>query len=252
MAATRRVEDEGLLEKAHADALVLNIAFDCTYGRVERMEWLTLVGERRLAARVRAREKDLVVWMISRINALIEKHEVAHPTWKAECRPWNGTSDGEVEDAPRAASSNLCEEVYQADLAACVEEWRRAVRGEDGWTVAVALSFKYFVALEDLRGEGALELTAVQRARAEGVLDVNLSWLALDTIAAALVAPGPRTDEADFDRWMRSEEGKARRAALFKRRVLESVGEVELAQVMSAEPEEFRRRVEMAEREWVL
>jgi len=277
IAAVRRVQQAGHLSRDDANAFVHHVASSVVEDIVTA-PLLDALGETALASTVRRKGAEYPERLEERFWKLVYSDppdvdcKVRYPTWP---------DDGD--DTPRkivsAAALQLSDEEFAEKLDLQVWAWRRAVTGEDGWTVDVAVAFAFGGARGLDTPDGALHILAVQRARDEGVLDENLSWLLFDRVAewmiydelesdAAMRELEERIDLLELEgggpddptirgntkgaskAWIVLNEVRERRTALLKRRVLRGVGEEEMVRAMKERPEEFRRRVEMAAREW--
>lgn len=275
--AVRRVQQAGHLSADDADAFVHHVASSVVED-VVTAELLESLGETALARTVRSKGADFPdrleerFWVLAFRDPTDADTKVRYPTWP---------DDGD--DSPAlivsAAALALVDKDFAEKLDLQVWSWRRAVTGEDGWTVDVALAFAFGGARRIDEPDAALHLLAVQRARDEGVLDENLSWLLFDRVAewiiydelesdAAMRELEERIDLIELDdggpddptvrgntegaskAWIVLNDVRERRTSLLKRRVLRAVGEDEMVRAMKERPEEFGRRVEMAAREW--
>lgn len=277
IAAVRRVQQAGHLSADDADAFVHHVAASVVEDLVTP-ELLESLGDSALAHAVRNSGVDFPYqleerfWAMTFGDATDANTKVRYPTWP---------DDGD-DTPPRLVSAavlSLLDKDFAEKLDLAVSSWRRAVTGEDGWTVDVAIAFAFGGARGLDTPEGALHLLAVQRVRDEGVLDENLSWLLFDRIAewmiydeleadAAMRELEERIDLIELDgggpddptmrggtegassTWIVLNEVRERRTSLLKRRLLRTVGEEEMARAMRERPKEFARRVEMAAREW--
>ena len=277
IAAVRRVQQAGHLSSDDADAFVHHLASSVVED-VVTAELLDSLGETALASTVRREGVEFPerleerFWELALGDPTDADTKVRYPTW---------LDDGD--DSPRlivsADALALVEKDFVEKLDLQVWSWRRAVTGEDGWTVDVAIAFAFGGARGIDTPDGALHLLAVQRARDEGVLDENLSWLLFERVAEWIISDELEADEAMQEleeridllelegsgpddptmrgntegaskAWIVLNDVRERRTSLLKRRVLRAVGEEEMVRAMKERPEEYGRRVEMAAREW--
>lgn len=276
IAAARQVQAAGHLTAGQADGLVMEIVYIWQSGLDEKAELLRSLGESALAQGTHDGKAGF--WLEARkpLYELMHTLDDAERASRVSYPSWN---DDDAPALPRTRGPKLYDEQYEEELEDLTDRWRTAVKGRKPWTVADALAFDYLISHDNENGAGDVRIAAIQRAHAEGMLDEDLTWLLLDRIVEAMVSSaltedpvlselterkmdvedegGGPTDERNPDArahasaaWLALDAAEDRRALLFKGPVLQAAGEEEMVRVMKEQPEEFRRRIARARKEW--
>ena len=234
-------------------------------------------GENALAAEHRADDRAHLQRMIRGTQALMRR---------ADAPPGGGwrvtfTAPEDVPLPPMVQPDvNVYATEYDEKIDARVEQWAQAT-GDEGsiWTVQAVLDFAALESYRNEDGDGDAWVKAVQRARAAGVLERDLSWLLLDRITDQMIpdelgdpyqadlmekfidveAEYGDVDESDEESvrnapeaWRVLQRARDRRITMLKVRVLRAAGEDEMARVMEEERADFARRMEKVAEIWDL
>jgi hypothetical protein len=238
-----------------------------------RADLLTSIGEQEVAWLSREGERDFRMRAVNSLLEVIRASRTGERAWKVEF-----PSPDSPPPAPHRPLVEPWEDRYFVEVDWRAERWRQATRREWIWTVESALDFAFLESCENEDGEGDLWIASIQRARAEGVLEKNLSYALLDRITEAMAGDGPdgdpvlraieeKIEDAELEYNQDSmkafasdphapEECKAiqrawdRRMTLLKIEILRASGEDEMVRLMESEAAAFRARLERTRSEW--